>query len=117
MGAQVELLYVYRPPLLALEEGDAEPNEDVVVRMLKKASHDLNQLSEPLKESGIAVKTELLEGDASDTIVREIDNIGASMVVLGTHGHSGFKHWVLGSTAERVVRLAQVPVVTVRVAS
>jgi nucleotide-binding universal stress UspA family protein len=117
MGAQVELLYVYRTPLLPLEEEDSEPNEDVVVRMLKKDSHDLNQLSGPLQELGIAVKTALREGDASDTILREIDNSGASMVVLGTHGHSGFKHWLLGSTAERVVRLAHVPVVTVRVAS
>jgi nucleotide-binding universal stress UspA family protein len=109
-------LYVYRPPLLPLEEGDPDANEDVVVRMLNKVRHDLAQLSAPLKDRGVAVKTALREGGASDTILLEADDSGAAMVVLGTHGHSGFKHWVLGSTAERVVRLARVPVVTFRVA-
>jgi nucleotide-binding universal stress UspA family protein len=42
-----------------------------------------------------------------------IPKCGAELVVVGTHGRGGIKHWVLGSVAERVVRLSPVPVITV----
>jgi hypothetical protein len=42
--------------------------------------------------------------------------LDASMLVLGTHGRRGFKRFVLGSTTERVVRMATVPVLTVQLA-
>jgi nucleotide-binding universal stress UspA family protein len=38
----------------------------------------------------------------------------ADLVVIGTHGRTGLKHVLLGSVAERVVRLSPVPVLTVR---
>ena len=43
-----------------------------------------------------------------------IDKERADMVVMGTHGRTGLNHWLLGSVAERVVRTARVPVMTVR---
>ena len=40
--------------------------------------------------------------------------LAADLIVIATHGHTGLKHLLLGSTAERVVRLAPCPVLTVR---
>jgi universal stress protein A len=48
------------------------------------------------------------------TIVRFAEEQGADLIVMGTHGWTGFRHLILGSTAENVVRTAKCPVLTVR---
>jgi nucleotide-binding universal stress UspA family protein len=40
--------------------------------------------------------------------------VGADLIVVGTHGRTGFAHLVLGSVAERIVRRSPVPVLSVR---
>jgi universal stress protein A len=49
-----------------------------------------------------------------EEILRKATEINASMIVLGTHGRQGLDHLIFGSTAERVVRTAPCPVLTVR---
>lgn len=53
-------------------------------------------------------------GAAVDTVLAAADEVGADLIVVGTHGRTGFAHLVLGSVAERIVRRARVPVLTVR---
>lgn len=52
--------------------------------------------------------------DAAQAILQAIDETRAELVVMGTHGYSGFKHWMLGSVTEKVLHLSRVPVFTVR---
>lgn len=56
---------------------------------------------------------EIAEGGTAETILARASALPADLVVLGTHGRSGFERWVLGSVAERVLRLAPCPVLTV----
>jgi nucleotide-binding universal stress UspA family protein len=56
---------------------------------------------------------EIAEGSTAETILARVSALPADLVVLGTHGRSGFERWVLGSVAERVLRLAPCPVLTV----
>ena len=56
----------------------------------------------------------LVEGLAPDEIVETAVEIGADMIVIGTHGRTGLAHLLIGSVAERIVRHANVPVLTVR---
>ncbi|HIJ81101.1 MAG TPA: universal stress protein [Desulfuromonadales bacterium] len=58
--------------------------------------------------------TTLVSGIPCDEIVRTAAEIDASLIVLGTHGRTGLDHILFGSTAERVVRQAPCPVLTVR---
>lgn len=58
--------------------------------------------------------TTLATGIPCDEIIRKATEIDASLIVLGTHGRTGLDHILFGSTAERVVRLATCPVLTVR---
>ncbi len=51
---------------------------------------------------------------AAETIVEYADEVGADVIVIGTHGRRAVAHLLLGSVAERVVRLASCPVLTVR---
>jgi len=59
-------------------------------------------------------KTTIVTGIPYDEINRKADEIGASLIVLGTHGRRGLDHLIFGSTAERVVRSANCPVMTIR---
>jgi nucleotide-binding universal stress UspA family protein len=51
---------------------------------------------------------------ASSAIVESADQLGADLIVMGTRGLTGMKHILLGSVAERTVRLAHCPVMTVK---
>jgi nucleotide-binding universal stress UspA family protein len=59
-------------------------------------------------------KTAIVTGIPYDEITATAARIDASLIVLGTHGRTGFDRILFGSTAERVVRSASCPVLTVR---
>ncbi|MBK5274501.1 MAG: universal stress protein [Desulfuromonadales bacterium] len=59
-------------------------------------------------------KTAIVTGIPYEEIIRKAEETGASLVVLGTHGRTGIDHLIFGSTAERVVRSAASPVLTIR---
>ena len=54
------------------------------------------------------------EGQAATTIAHQAELIQADIIVIGTHGRSGLPHMLLGSVAEKVVRTASCPVLTIR---
>jgi len=60
------------------------------------------------------IVTEVREGVVHEQIIACAKAHEADLIVMGTHGHTGLAHFVLGSTTERVVRMAQCPVLTVR---
>ena len=60
---------------------------------------------------------ELAVGSPAETIVRIAQEQAADLIVMGTHGRTGLQHALLGSVAEKVVRLAPCPVLTVRATS
>ena len=60
------------------------------------------------------VKTIFTEGDPGHEIVRVAEERKADLIVLGTHGQTGWKHFVLGSVAELVVRHAPCAVLTIK---
>jgi nucleotide-binding universal stress UspA family protein len=53
-------------------------------------------------------------GSPADEIVRLAEEESVGLIVMGTHGWTGFRHLIVGSTAENVVRQANCPVLTVR---
>ncbi|WP_324662598.1 universal stress protein [Haloarcula sediminis] len=63
----------------------------------------------------VPVETAIREGNPSREIVDYADEFDCDTVVMGTHGRGGIDRLLLGSVAERVVRTAPVPVVTVPV--
>ncbi|NUP06987.1 MAG: universal stress protein [Polyangiaceae bacterium] len=53
-------------------------------------------------------------GDAAHEILEEAESCNADLIVVGTHGHRGLSRVLLGSVAEKVVRLSTIPVLCVR---
>ena len=66
------------------------------------------------RAAGVRARAVLRVGTPHDTIVRVAAEEHAEMLVLGTHGRTGLDRFLLGSVAERIVRLAECPVLTVR---
>ncbi len=67
-----------------------------------------------LGEGGVNVETHIIEALPADGILREAASTGADLIVMGTHGRSGFNRWMLGSVTERILRESSVPLLTVR---
>jgi nucleotide-binding universal stress UspA family protein len=63
---------------------------------------------------GVKYTKQLIKGTPFIEINKRAEQIGADMIVLGTHGRTGLDHVLFGSTAEKVVRKAPCPVFTVR---
>jgi nucleotide-binding universal stress UspA family protein len=66
-------------------------------------------------ERGVTVETEIIEGSPSREIIRAAEANDCDLIVMGTHGRGGLDRLLLGSVAEKVVRSAPIPVMTVRV--
>src|SRR5581483_1157540 len=65
---------------------------------------------------GVRASDMIVDGVASEEIVRVAKAHDIALIVMGTHGHTGYRKTMLGSVAERVVGAAPCPVLTVRTA-
>jgi nucleotide-binding universal stress UspA family protein len=74
---------------------------------------ELRELLEPYAAEGIEIPLETCEGDPASEIRRYAEEIGADLIVLGTHGLGGFDRLALGSVTEKVLRKASCPVLTI----
>ncbi|MEO6326494.1 MAG: universal stress protein, partial [Thermoanaerobaculia bacterium] len=66
------------------------------------------------EKRGLRATSSIGWGRPSDVIIQAATEMKVSLVVVGTHGRSAFEQFLIGSTAERVVRRSPVPVLTVR---
>jgi len=63
---------------------------------------------------GIDVTTAVEAGDPHETILDYAESAGIDLIVMGTHGRTGLDRYLIGSVTEKVVRLSEIPVLTVR---
>ncbi|SDM98377.1 Nucleotide-binding universal stress protein, UspA family [Halogranum gelatinilyticum] len=92
---------------------DVDPST-VVVAMERQAREAAQRVETVAEEAGVAIETAVVRGDPARTITTYATDNEADLVVMGTHGRSGLDRYLLGSVTERVVRTADVPVLTVR---
>ena len=116
LGASVLLLNAYVVPMYPTPE-DTMMGPDrttLIERTAEEARSRLDASRQHLAPSGLTVETRVAEGMPAEAILAVAKQEGCEMIVMGTHGHTGLKHLVLGSVAEHVVRSAPCPVLTVR---
>ena len=80
----------------------------------RDAREKLDALVMRLHDAGVWPEYTLGEGDSGREIARIAREWGADVIVISTHGATGWRHALFGSVAERVVQLAPCPVLTVR---
>jgi nucleotide-binding universal stress UspA family protein len=113
--AKIHILHVLMEPVQAFDVAAALPYPDAGVRKEweETAKAKLAREARAAEKRGIETTCDIRWGRPSDSIVETAVAKKASLVVVGTHGRSALEKLLLGSTAERVVRLCPVPVLTV----
>jgi nucleotide-binding universal stress UspA family protein len=107
-GARLVVLHVSTPPTIAYAEGAVPPDPEISI---EEAREQLNRLDVP--DAGVRAERRFEVGDPVPEILRVADDIGADLIVMGTHGRTGLARLLMGSVAEQVVRKAVCPVLTV----
>ncbi|HTC61270.1 MAG TPA: universal stress protein [Candidatus Saccharimonadales bacterium] len=116
-GTEVKVLHVVEPPslLIGREMGANDPEFEMVWKALREQAKDLvEKAATRLRAAGFQIATELVEGDPKSQILDAAKEWHADMIVLGSHGWSGLKRFLMGSVSEGVVRHAHCSVEIVR---
>jgi nucleotide-binding universal stress UspA family protein len=113
-GAEVHLVHAFdvRIPLVTPYEV-AIPTA-FIEEAREAAASKLEDLTRRVAAEGLTAVSHLSEVPAASAIVDLADEIGADLIVMGTRGHTGLKHVLLGSVAERTLRHAPCSVLTVK---
>ena len=112
-GARITLLHCYQTPAYLLPEGSILAGADLIADIMNRAGEALEAARREL-EGKVPVDTLLVEGLPFVQIVNAAHEGSYDLIAMGTHGRTGLRHVLLGSVAERVVRRANCPVLTVR---
>jgi nucleotide-binding universal stress UspA family protein len=108
-GATLVIVHVEEPPAAygggEMYYGIPDPDKTELQRMLHAVKPT---------DPAVAYEHRLVMGDPAEAIVHLAEQVKADLIVLGTHGRSGFKRLLMGSVAEAVVRRARCPVLTVK---
>jgi nucleotide-binding universal stress UspA family protein len=111
--ARIEVLHVI-PFLPFAMSGGGVPDSPEAIRALRAgAEREMARLVDPLLADGVPIEVKFLEGDAWRVILDEAASGSADLLVMGTHGRSGFEQLLLGSVTEKVLRRAACPVLAV----
>lgn len=113
--ASLTLVHVYDPLVYALPDGFMMVSRADVEKLLDAFRGQLAGAERQAVDAGAPrVETKLLQGVIAGEIVEFANRGEFELIVMGTEGRTGLKHLVMGSVAERVVRLATCPVLTVK---
>ncbi len=115
-GAELILLHVLSPLGPLLGDGYVSPAmfEEMQRTTRAEGQKRLDALARKAEKAGVRVTPLLREGVAWQEITRTAKGKRADLIVMGTHGRTGFAKLFLGSVAERVVATAPCAVLTVR---
>jgi nucleotide-binding universal stress UspA family protein len=114
-GAELELVHLAQMPLILSapwpEVGPYMPVESTVAEVERRLEE--LRASEPAF-AGLKTATRVVRGEAIEALREHLASAGADLVVVASHGHSGLKKLLLGSFAERLLRVSPAPVLVSR---
>jgi len=114
-GANAVLVHVVEPTVIPDNFGIVPPSyEEVAAALVKAAEGRLAKLALDISPKPDAVRQIVRTGRAAWEIVQVAEEVEADLIIITTHGYTGLKHVLMGSTAELIVRHAPCPVLTVR---
>ncbi len=113
-GAELTLFHAYELPGYTLPEGSVVASPKMLQELADMAAAHLSEWKKIAEAAGaprvVAMKA---VGDPALEVVGLAKDAGYDLIVLGTHGRTGLRHALVGSVAERVVRRATCPVLTI----
>lgn len=114
--AELLLVHVLAPAIPMMADGYLSPKvyEDMESASRAYGQKHLAALVRKAKQAGVRVKGLLLEGIPHERVAGAARSKKAGLLVIGTHGRTGFAKLFLGSVASRILAVAPCPVLTVR---
>lgn len=116
-GANIDVVHVWDRPAYVSRDTKVvhgEVQHSLIDLIRDNAAAEMSAfMAETAVPAGVEVKTRLLSGNPAATVLNELHTGKHELLVVGTHGRTGLSHLLLGSVAEKLVRLSPVPVLTV----
>jgi universal stress protein A len=122
-SAELFVVHVIAPipiapvPSALMIGGSAPENFDILSYkqdLQTKAENKLKEIIDLKLSKKISVHSRVLYGNAAEEIVSISEKDGVDLIVIASHGETGWRRFVFGSVVEKVVRLASCPVLTIR---
>lgn len=89
-------------------------SEDLIEEGKALAANYLDNVSNKPELVGLKTETRVEHGDAAQSILAAVEPLGADLIVMCSHGYTGFKRWALGSVAQKIISHSSVPVLVLR---
>jgi nucleotide-binding universal stress UspA family protein len=113
-GAAVTLLHAYPVPGYTFPDGSVVASPRMLQELAEQSGRHLGEWQKQAEGLGApTVNVETVVGEPAGEILAFARDRGIDLLVLGTHGRTGIEHALMGSVAEKVVRKARCPVLTV----
>jgi len=112
LGSDLTVVHTCEVPIYAYSDRSIAP-VDLLSPLIDIAKERLGELMRSVAETCPNAKSVVEVGVPADRITAVAEETRADIIVIGTHGRRGIAHALLGSVAERVVRLSPIPVLTV----
>ncbi|RPI73766.1 MAG: universal stress protein [Ignavibacteriales bacterium] len=111
-SAKIHLLHVLEktPPILTIRSLDL--SEEKIIKTLEQDAHSKleNAVKKFKKNSNVEIEPVIRKGIDFDQIIKYAEKAKIDLIIIATHGRTGFMHTLLGSVAEKVIRFSKTPV-------
>jgi nucleotide-binding universal stress UspA family protein len=114
LGARITVLHVYSLAVLMALDGEYLPTAETAAHKADEAQKHLDAALAKLAGRKVELHGTLRVGEAAEEICAQARELGADLIVVGTHGRGALGRALLGSVAQSVLHAAPVPVLTVR---
>ncbi|MFQ6113797.1 MAG: universal stress protein [bacterium] len=116
LDADVVLFHAFEMPDVMKEPAQKHMllNKDMIGRAKEEVVKELQAFADKHDEDRITLAPEIGEGKPFGEIIKVAKNYNVDLIVMGTHGRTGLQSMLIGSVAEKVVRKAPCPVLTVK---
>jgi nucleotide-binding universal stress UspA family protein len=112
-GSEIVLMHAFEIPVVGFPDGAMMATAELTTRILEGAQAGLDRQIQERAGCGVPMRGVIKQGDPYRMVNEAAEEVGAGLIALGTHGRKGLSRALLGSVAEKVVRTAHVPVLTV----
>ncbi|HEY1956453.1 MAG TPA: universal stress protein [Polyangiaceae bacterium] len=113
LGAKITVLHAYDLPVYGFPSGALVAPVEMATRIMTAAQQALESSCKQRANRGVEITPVVTQGPAWEEVHRVAQEQDADLIVIGTHGRKGLSRALLGSIAEKIIRTATRPVLTI----
>ena len=113
LGAKVTAVHAYELPVYGFPNGALVASVEMTTRIMSAAQEALESACKVRANRGVDITPLVRQGVTWEEVHRVAEEIDADLIVIGTHGRRGLSRALLGSVAEKIIRTATRPVLTI----